>query len=95
MRSISQFRAKALGELSKLMSRCKKGSRQWKKYNKAKSRIREKSKNQLEGLEHKTIKEVIKFLEEEKVTHFVIGNVSGIEKNTKKDENKKKQKITK
>lgn len=91
MRSISQFRAKALGELSKLMSRCKKGSRQWKKYNKAKSRIREKSKNQLEGLEHKTTKEIIKFLEEEKVTHFVIGNVSGIEKNTKKDENKKRK----
>ena len=34
MRSISQFRVKTLGELSKLMSRCKKGSRQWRKYNK-------------------------------------------------------------
>ena len=37
MRSISQFRAKALADLSKKMSRCKKGSRQWKKYNKQKS----------------------------------------------------------
>ena len=91
MRSISQFRAKTLGELSKLMSRCKKGSRQWRKYNKAKSHVRQKSKNQLEELEHKTTKEVILFLEEEKVTHFVIGNVSGIEKNTKKDENKKRK----
>ena len=73
------------------MSRCKKGSRQWKKYNKAKSRIRQKSKNQLEELEHKTTKEIILFLEEEKVTHFVIGNVSGIEKNTKKNEKKKRK----
>ncbi len=91
MRSISQFRTKTLGELNKLMSRCKKGSRQWKKYNKAKSRIRQKSKNQLGELEHKTTKEVILFLEEEKVTHFVVGNVSGIEKNTKKDEIKKRK----
>ena len=91
MRSISQFRAKTLAELSKLMSRCKKGSRQWKKYNKARGRIRQKSKNQLEELEHKTTKEVVLFLEEEKVTHFVIGNVSGIEKNTKKDEKKKRK----
>ena len=91
MRGISQYRAKTLAELSKLMSRCKKGSRQWRKYNKARGHIRQKSKNQLEELEHKTTKEAVLFLEEEKVTHFVIGNVSGIEKNTKKDEKKKKK----
>ena len=74
------------------MSRCKKGSRQWRKYKQARGRIRQKSKNQLEELEHKTTKDVISFLEEEKVTHFVIGNVSGIEKNTKKNEEKEKEK---
>ncbi len=83
MRSISQFRAKVVADLSKKMSRCKKGSRQWEKYRQASVRIRQKTKNQLEELEHKTTKEVISFLEEEKVTNFVIGNVSGIEKNTK------------
>ena len=95
MRSISQFRAKALADLSKKMSRCKKGSRQWKKYKQAKNRIRQKSKNQLEELEHKTTKEIVAFLEEEHVTNFVIGNVSGIEKNTKKNKNKRNKKITK
>ncbi|WP_245644926.1 hypothetical protein [Peribacillus loiseleuriae] len=35
MRSISHFRAKVLADLSKKMSRCKKGSRQWKKYRQA------------------------------------------------------------
>ncbi|MFD3445385.1 RNA-guided endonuclease InsQ/TnpB family protein [Microbacteriaceae bacterium 4G12] len=94
MRCISQFRAKTLAELSKKMSRCKKGSRQWKKYKAARNRIRQKSKNQLEHLEHKTRKEVVSFLEKENVTHFVIGNVSGTEKNTKKNE-KKKQRTTK
>ena len=85
MRSISQFRAKALADLSKKMSRCKKGSRQWKKYKQAKHRIRQTSKNRLEALEHKTTKEVVLFLEKENVTNFVIGKVSGIEKNTEKE----------
>ena len=89
MRSISQFRAKALADLSKKMARCKKGSRQWKKYKQAKHRIRHTRKNQLEALEHKTTKEVVLFLEEENVTNFVIRNVSGIEKDTKKKEKKK------
>ncbi len=91
MRSISQFRAKALADLSKKMSRCKKGSRQWKKYKQAKHRIRQTSKNRLEALEHKTTKEVVLFLEEENVTNFVIGNVSGIEKETKKKKQKKQK----
>src|SRR4051794_32059013 len=90
MRSISQFRVKTLADLSKKMSRCKKGSLQWKKYKQAKHRIRQTSKNRLEALEHKTTKEVVVFLEEEKVTNFVIGHVSGIEKNT----TKRKQKNT-
>ncbi|MFC5587389.1 RNA-guided endonuclease InsQ/TnpB family protein [Sporosarcina soli] len=84
MRSVSQFRAKALAELSKLMSRCKKGSRQWKKFQRARARIRQKTANQLAALEHQTTKEIVAFLEAEQVTHLVIGDVSGIEKNTKK-----------
>lgn len=91
MRSISQFHVKALADLSKKMSRCQKGSHQWEKYRQARVRIREKSKNQLEALEHKTSKEIVTFLEEEKVTHFVIGNVSGIERNTKKNRKKNKR----
>ena len=60
----------------------------------AKHRIRQTSKNRLEALEHKTTKEVVLFLEEENVTNFVIGKVSGIEKHTKRNE-KKKQKNNK
>ena len=73
------------------MSRCKKGSRQWKKYNQAGVAFVKRAKTNSKQLEHKTTKEVVLFLEEEKVTHFVIGNVSGIEKNTKKDEKKKRK----
>src|SRR5699024_846624 len=84
IRSISQYRTKMLADLSKKMSRCKKGSRQWCKYKQARNRLRQKSNNQLEALEHKTTKEIISFLEQKHVTHFVIGDVSGIEQNTKK-----------
>ena len=42
-------------------------------------------------LEHKTTKEIMAFLEEEHVTNFVIGHVSGIEKNTKKNSQKKRK----
>src|SRR5699024_5848204 len=55
------------------------------------NRLRQKSNNQLEALEHKTTKEIISFLEQEHVTHFVIGDVSGIEKNTKKKRKKRRK----
>lgn len=91
IRSISQYRTKMLADLSKKMSRCKKGSRQWCKYKQARNRLRQKSNNQLEALEHKTTKEIISFLEQKHVTHFVIGDVSGIEKNTKKHIKKRRK----
>lgn len=91
MRSISQYRVKMLADLNKKMFRCKKGSRQWHKYKQARNHLRQKSNNQLEALEHKTTKEIVSFLENEHVTHFVIGDVSGIEKNTKKNENKRRR----
>ena len=50
MRSIHQLRNKKLKELKILMSRCKKGSRQWKKYNRAKRYVLSKSQSQLEML---------------------------------------------
>src|SRR5690625_5185147 len=91
IRSISQYRAKTLADLNKKMSRCKKGSRQWRKYKQVRNRLHQKSNNQLEALEHKTTKEIVSFLEHEHVTHFVIGDVSGIEKNTKKNGKKKRK----
>ncbi|PLR85657.1 RNA-guided endonuclease InsQ/TnpB family protein [Bacillus sp. V33-4] len=91
IRSIKQRRAKLLSELSKKISRCKKGSRQQKKYIKAKNRLKSKSDAQIEYLIHKSTKEAINFLVQEEVSDLVVGNPEGIEKNSKKDENKKKK----
>ena len=41
------------------MSRCKKGSRQWKKYNRAKKFVLSKSNAQLEDALHKTTKQFV------------------------------------
>ena len=50
MRSIHRLRNKKLKELQELMSRCKKGSKQWKKYNRAKKFVLSKSEAQLKML---------------------------------------------
>lgn len=84
IRSIHQLRNKKLKELQKLMSKCKKGSRQWKKYNHAKKYILSKSDKQLNDYIHKTTKEFINWCLENKVKTIVIGNPEGVERNTKK-----------
>ena len=50
-----------------------------------------KAKTNLRRWSIKQQKKSVKFLEDEKVTHFVIGNVSGIEKNTKKNSKRKRK----
>ena len=61
MRSIHRLRNKKLKELQILMSRCKKGSRQWRKYNRAKKFVLSKSNAQLEDALHKTTKQFVEW----------------------------------
>jgi putative transposase len=91
VRAVKQGRAKFLAELSKKMARCKKGSRQWKKYLRAKRYLQQKSDAQIKDWLHKTTKQAVDFLLAEQVTHLVIGKVDGIEKNTRKDTTKKRK----
>lgn len=90
IRAIKQYRAKKLAELSKKMSKCKKGSRKWKRYNMAYQQIKNKSRQQIDYLIHKSTKEVINFLIKENVSDLVIGNPAGIEKDTRKDMRKRR-----
>lgn len=96
-RSIKQFRNKMYAYISKRLSRCKKGSRKYKKLLKLKSKIREKSDNQLRNLYHQTTRKFIDFCVEKEVCEIILGDIKGIEKNTKKKKklNKKnRQKIS-
>ena len=54
------------------MSRCKKGSRQWKKYNRAKRYVLSKSQSQLEDALHKTTKQFVDWCMQHDVKHVVL-----------------------
>ena len=83
-RSIKQFRNKMYAYISKRLSKCKKGSRQSKKLWRLKNKIRSKTDNQLMNLYHQTTRKFIDFCVEQKVCEIVLGDIKGVEKDTKK-----------
>ncbi|RBW67249.1 RNA-guided endonuclease InsQ/TnpB family protein, partial [Bacillus taeanensis] len=89
LRSIHRLRNKKLKELQKLMSRCKKGSRQWRTYNRAKKYVLSKSDEQLKDALHQTTKQFVDWCLQHDVNHVVIGDVEGVQRNTKKKRSKK------
>ena len=89
MRSINRLRNKKVAELQRLMSKCKKGSKQYKKYNKAKRYILSKSEAQIKDILHKTTKNFVDFAVNEGVKEVVIGKVEGVQRNTKVKKTKK------
>lgn len=93
MRSIHRLRNKKLRELQKLMSSCQKGSRQWKKYNRAKRYVLSKSETQLRDVLHKTTKTFVDWCIAQEVKHVVIGDVEGVQRNTSKRSKNRKQKM--
>lgn len=91
MRSIHRLRNKKLRELQMLMSRCKKGSRQWWKYNRAKKYILRKSERQLHDILHKTTAAFVKWCAEQGVKHVAMGDVEGVQRHTSKRNKKQKK----
>ncbi|WP_313432357.1 transposase [Siminovitchia terrae] len=59
LRSIHRLRNKKLSELQRKMSKCTKGSKQWKRYNRAKRYVLSKSEHQLRDALHKTTKQFV------------------------------------
>lgn len=83
VRSIHQLRNKKLAELQQLQSKCKKGSRQWNKYQKTKNFVRTKSARQLQDALHKTTKNFVDWCAAQQVSTVYVGDVEGVERNTK------------
>jgi putative transposase len=95
LRSIHQFRNKKIAELQRKMSKCKKYSKQWKKYNRVKRYILSKSAAQLTDALHKTTKQFVDWCLENQVKEVSIGDVEGVQRNTSKRKKKKvRQKTT-
>lgn len=88
LRSIKRLRNKKLAELQRKMNKCKKGSRQWGKYNRAKQYILSKTKVQLTDALHKISKKFVDWCVEQKIKHVVVGDVEGVQRNTKKKKRK-------
>jgi putative transposase len=88
LRSIKRFRNKKLAELRRKMSKCKKGSRQWKKYNRAKQYILSKSKAQLSDALYKISRKFVDWCVKQKVKYVVVGDVEGVQRHTKKKRRK-------
>jgi len=78
IRSIKRYRNKELGKLTKMQSRCKKGSRRWRKLQKAKNKLESKTSRQIRDLRHKGTKKVIDFCREQGVTTLYIGKPAGV-----------------
>ena len=83
-RAIHHFRHQKLKELQKKMSHCKKGSRQWKKYNQAKRYMLSKSDAQLKDAVHKTTKRFVDWCLEQAITEVAMGNPQGVQLSTRK-----------
>ncbi|CAM4142434.1 transposase [Paenibacillus alkaliterrae] len=84
VRAIHRLRNKKAGEIQRLQSKCKQGSRQWKKYQRAKRYILSKSTKQLRDALHKTTKKFVDWCIEQSVSDVYVGKVEGIQRNTRK-----------
>lgn len=84
IRAIHRLRNKKLAEIQRLQSKCKKGSRQWKKYQKTKRYILSKSEKQLRDALHKTTKNFVDWCIQQAVSDVHMGNVEGVQRNTRK-----------
>ena len=94
LRSIHRLRNKKVGELQRKMSRCKKHSKQWKKYNRAKQYVLSKSARQLQDGLHKTAKKFTEWCLENEVKEVAFGDVDGVQRNTSRRKKKKVRRRT-
>jgi putative transposase len=80
LRSIKRLRNKKIKELYRLMSGCKKGSRQWKKYRRALTFVLSRSERQIRDVLHKTTRAFVEWCLEHKVKEVAVGDVEGIQR---------------
>jgi len=83
LREAKQYRNKRLAKLQQAMSKCKKYSRKWRKLNRTKRRLMERTNRRIKDLNHKITTSAIDWCIEHNVSTIVIGNLSGIAQNTK------------
>ncbi|MDA8213064.1 MAG: transposase [Clostridia bacterium] len=96
LRSIKRLRNKKHAKLRKKQSRCKKGSRRWKKLQRAINKISSKTDRQQQDILHKMSRKFAVWADEQQVKTVVVGDVEGVQRNTsnRKKNNPKKKRRT-
>ncbi|MFC4076475.1 RNA-guided endonuclease InsQ/TnpB family protein [Salinithrix halophila] len=84
VRSIHRLRNKKIAEIQRLQSKCKKGSRQWKKYQRAKRYALSQSEKQVQDALHKTTKQFVDWCVKQSVSDVYIGDPEGVQRKTRK-----------
>ncbi len=77
-RSKVRYREKSKGGLNRKLSRCKRGSRRWKKLKRAKDKLLAKIASQLRDMRHKITSRFVSTCRERKIETIVIGDIKHI-----------------
>lgn len=78
IRSEKRRKNKMHAELSRLLSRCKKGSRRWKRLRKRRNVLAARIERRIRDLRHKGTRQVIEFCKAHEVSRLFIGNPHGV-----------------
>ncbi|MFZ3170665.1 MAG: transposase [Carboxydocellales bacterium] len=82
LRSIKRLRNKKHAQLRKKQSRCQKGSRRWKKLQRALNKVSSKTDKQQQDVMHKTSRQFTTWANEQQIKTVIVGDVEGVQRNT-------------
>ncbi|WP_460036234.1 RNA-guided endonuclease InsQ/TnpB family protein, partial [Methylothermus subterraneus] len=83
IRSLKRLHSKQLGEIQKKRSRCKKGSRRWRKLGLARAKLTLRYKRRVRDLRHKGIRAVVNFCKDRGIEALFVGNPDGVRRKSR------------
>jgi len=83
LRAVKQYRNKTVAQLQEKVSKCVRYSCRWNKLNRTKQRLIERTRRRILDLNHKITTKAVEWCIDHNITTLVIGDLSGIAKNTK------------
>ncbi|PMQ01252.1 MAG: transposase [Dictyoglomus sp. NZ13-RE01] len=83
LNSLIRYRNKKLGEIQNKLSKCKKGSKRWKRLQRAKRKILKKIRNQIRDVLEKYTSHLIGYCVKNNIGTIVIGDLKGIRNEAK------------
>jgi putative transposase len=78
IRSLKRRHHMALGQIAKKRHRCQKGSRRWRKLQRARRQVSARTRRQIRALRHQGTRKVITFCQQHQVSSLFIGNPDGV-----------------